>query len=149
MKTKKYWHPSLPHYPMFCYMIIIWNLHIFFRKSIILKQNRCLIILCNELCIHTNSIRNSVYVKKKYLIPLRTRSFTSRQNFEIVDLFYTRYALTNLPMYKYMYVYTHRQLEKTLGGLGYVHILQRKRETHEIINVEGKYVGNMRREGMR
>jgi len=42
-------------------------------------------------------------------------------------------------------VYTHRQLEKTLGGLGYVHILQRKRERHEIINVEGKYVGNMQR----
>lgn len=44
-----------------------------------------------------------------------------------------------------VYMYTHRQLEKTLGGLGYVHILQRKRERHEIINVEGKYVGNARK----
>lgn len=42
-------------------------------------------------------------------------------------------------------MYTHRQLEKTLRGLGYVHILQRKRERHEIINVEGKYVGNVRK----
>lgn len=55
--------------------------------------------------------------------------------------------------YKFARVYidtcmhTHRQLEKTLGGLGYVHILQRKRERYEIINVEGKYVRNMRRRG--
>lgn len=58
---------------------------------------------------------------------------------------HTRYALINLRTYMLVYMCTHRQLEKTLGGLSYVHILQRKRERHEIINVEGKYVGNARK----
>lgn len=45
----------------------------------------------------------------------------------------------------YIYVCTHRQFEKTLGGLGYVHILQGRRERHEIINVKGKYAANVRK----